>query len=107
MPYNRNKTSQILLTCADIFLTSEFVSAQRGRYIITLSPKHKASRLGNTNAAGRRKEKIYFRIHERQAIQSCLMEHIYMVALKNSHIEFVPFACYVHNSHDSPVHNTH
>lgn len=45
------KTTQVL-TCADIFRTSEFVSAQRGRYIITLSPKHKASRFGNTNAAG-------------------------------------------------------
>lgn len=46
-------------TCADIFRTSEFVSAQRGRYIITLSPKHKASRLGNTNAAGIENKKKY------------------------------------------------
>jgi len=28
------------------------VSAQRGRYLMTLSPKQRASRLGNTNAAG-------------------------------------------------------
>jgi len=34
-------------------------------------------------------------------------QRIYMVASKNSQTEFGRFACYVHNSHGSPVHNTH
>lgn len=41
----------MVTTCDDNFLTSALVSAQRGRYTMTLSPRHKASRLGSTKAA--------------------------------------------------------
>ena len=40
-----------LQTWVESFLTSTLVSPQRGRYMMTLSPRDKASRLGNTKAA--------------------------------------------------------
>lgn len=44
------------ITCAANFRTSELVSAHRGRYAITLSPRLRESRLGNTKAAEKNKE---------------------------------------------------